>query len=162
MKTKTFLSQCLWLGAFSIALFTSPTAVAQEQNSCSVCTCQSSVFTEDCMIRCCLPKVPDCNCGWFSNQCACSTGYSSSPPALHTDNVLALTGYLRSGVFTSPTASNLASNLVEVIKIHQTGDAEAYHNIASRIETIGRELPANEKQLINVWIRSAGSETTIP
>lgn len=155
------LTHVLWVCGLAMALCVATPAVGQENNNCTECRCGSGYFTSGCSIRCCLPKVPDCQCEWFSTACTC-VSEGSYLPSIHSDNVRAFSAYLGSGSFSSATASEMASDLLEALKAHATGQPEAFYAVARRIEANGAKLPANEKQLANQWIQSKGNYNHIP
>ena len=155
------LTHVLWVCGLAMALCVSTPAIGQEKNNCMECRCGSGYFTNGCSISCCLPKVPDCQCEWFSTACTCISE-TNTLPTINGDNVRAFSAYLRSGNFSSATASEMASDLLESLVAHASGKPEAFYAVAERIERNGATLPTNEKQLANQWIQSKGNYQRIP
>jgi len=83
-------------------------------------------------------------------------------PAVNEDGALGMARFIETGSFASPQAAFIAKNLYVLIKANKAGNVDLYYGTSEQLESASRQLPANEKQLINNWILSRGSSVLLP
>lgn len=160
MKNKNPMQVLFASALFLACLLQSVAVLAQENNNCTSCECGSTLIAGSCKSgKCCKPNTPYCECAFYSNRCGCGV---SSMPAVNEDGALGMARFIETGSFASPQAAFIAKNLYVLIKANKAGNVDLYYGTSEQLESASRQLPANEKQLINNWILSRGSSVLLP
>jgi hypothetical protein len=162
MKNKSPLQVLFASVLFLACLLQSSAVLAQENNNCTHCTCSGNLFAFGCTSgKCCKPNLASCTCSIWFNSCGCGVAEMGTLTPQNESNILGMVAHLQSGVFSSAQSRYLADQLPVLIKANKAGNAALYFETGGNLESTSRQLPANEKQLINNWIAARGGTNFI-
>lgn len=103
-----------------------------------------------------------CDCGTFYCRASCIVG-SYDLPEIYEQNIRDFGIFMRTSLFTSTPAMNLANDIPLYLEAYFSGSVETFFTIADRMETNSKQLAGSEKMVANQWIVARGGRpNTIP
>jgi hypothetical protein len=125
------------------------------------CPCGGSIIAGGCKTEHCgEPKFANCVCNFYASYCGCDKISSpSSISGINENNIRELISVLKTNQFTSTIAKDLIRDLPLLIQYRSEQKPVEFYALAGQLDRITRQLPANEKQVLNNWIASKGGDT---